>query len=199
VRADRLYPIVLIVWFFAAYALGDSGRLAVLEPPAPQVIIAGLTALLLANSVALPGFRGWLASLDVRRLVAVHCTRFVGIYFLLLYGRGQLPYDFAVKGGWGDIAVAIGATALVAVPGLVARRGLVLAWNVLGLLDILFVGATAARLAAADPSSMRGLLHLPLSLLPTFLVPLIIATHVWLFWRLTSAPHPRPPLNPPGA
>jgi len=190
VRADRLYPIVLIVWFFAAYALGDSGRLAVLEPPAPQVIIVGLTALLLFNSVALPGFRRWLAGLDVRRLIAVHLTRFVGIYFLVLHGRGQLPYDFAVKGGWGDIAVATGAVALLGVPGLAARRGLVLAWNVIGLLDILFVAATAARLAAADPSSMRGLLRLPLALLPTFLVPLIIASHVWIFWRLSSAPRP---------
>jgi hypothetical protein len=43
---------------------------------------------------------------------------------------------------------------------------------------------TAARLAAADPSSMRALLRLPLSLLPTFLVPLLMATHVWIFVRL---------------
>lgn len=182
-RADRLYPIALMAWFFVAFALGDSGRLAVLEPPAPQVILLGLTALLLVNSALLPGFRRWLAGLDLRRLVALHLSRFIGIYFLVLHGRGQLPYDFAVKGGWGDIAVACGAVVLLVVPGLIARRGWLLAWNVLGLLDILFVVATAARLAAADPSSMRALLRLPLSLLPTFLVPLIIATHVWIFVR----------------
>jgi hypothetical protein len=79
---------------------------------------------------------------------------------------------------------------LLVIPGLVERRGVVLVWNVIGLIDILFVAATAARLAAADPSSMRALLHLPLSLLPTFLVPLIIATHVWLFWRLASVSRP---------
>jgi hypothetical protein len=187
-RADRLYPIALIVWFFAAYALGDSGRLALLEPPAPQVIIATLTALLLVNSLVLPGFQRWLAGLDVRRLVAVHLGRFVGVYFLLLHDRGLLPYDFAVKGGIGDIAVALGAVALLVVPGLIARRNVVLAWNLAGLFDILFVVATAARLAAADASSMRALVRLPLSLLPTFLVPLVIATHVWIFWRLARAP-----------
>jgi len=55
---------------------------------------------------------------------------------------------------------------------------------VLGLADILFVVVTAARLGVADPESMAALLQLPLSLLPTFLVPLIIASHVILGVRL---------------
>jgi len=55
---------------------------------------------------------------------------------------------------------------------------------VLGLADILFVVVTAARLGVADPESMAALLRLPLSLLPTFLVPLIIASHVVLGVRL---------------
>ena len=54
----------------------------------------------------------------------------------------------------------------------------------LGLADILFVVVTAARLATTDPASMVALLRLPLSLLPTFLVPLIIACHVFLGLRL---------------
>ncbi len=57
-------------------------------------------------------------------------------------------------------------------------------YALLGLADILFVVATAARLAAANPESMAALLRLPLSLLPTFLVPLIIASHVVLGVRL---------------
>jgi hypothetical protein len=190
VSSSVFYSGVLAFWFAAAWVLGESGSLAALEPPAPQMILLGLTALLLSNSVVLPGFRGWLGSLDLRRLVAVHLGRFVGIHFLILHGRGQLPYDFAVKGGWGDIAVAVGAVALLVVPGLIARRGVLLAWNAVGLADILFVVATAGRLAAADPSSMRALLRLPLSLLPTFYVPLVIATHVWIFWRVWRSPAP---------
>jgi hypothetical protein len=64
------------------------------------------------------------------------------------------------------------------------RRRAYRAWNVLGLVDILLVVATAARLGIADPESMRPLLRLPLSLLPTFLVPLVIASHVVIARRL---------------
>jgi hypothetical protein len=50
--------------------------------------------------------------------------------------------------------------------------------------DILFVVLTAARLALAEPQSMAALLRFPLSLVPTFQVPLIIASHILLFARL---------------
>jgi hypothetical protein len=55
---------------------------------------------------------------------------------------------------------------------------------VFGLLDILGVVLTAARLAFRDPASMGALLELPLSLLLTFVVPIIVATHVWMLGRL---------------
>ena len=118
----------------------------------------------------------------------LHVTRFVGFYFLALYRRGELPYAFAVPGGYGDIAVAILALLVVFLPLDPARRTRFLTiWNVIGLTDIMLVVATAIRLNLADASQMRTLLHLPLSLQPTFLVPLIIATHVMIFARLARA------------
>ena len=129
--------------------------------------------------------RRWATRVDVRVFVAFHLTRFVGIYFLVLYGRGELPYEFAVIGGWGDIIVAMLAIPLIATgPPTSRRRIAYLAWNAVGLADILFVVATATRLALADPSSLAPLLRLPLSLLITFVVPIVIATHIWLFRRL---------------
>ncbi len=179
------YRLIIVLWLLAAIAAGAFGLVERLQPPGPQVLLGGLTLALILAAVSLQGFRRWLANLNLRQVVALHLTRFVGIYFLVLYGRGDLPFAFAVPGGWGDIAVATGALVLVLfVPDLVARRGWVLAWNVIGLVDILFVVVTAARLMMADPASMSALVRLPLSLLPTFLVPLIIASHLYLFRRL---------------
>jgi hypothetical protein len=113
----------------------------------------------------------------------LHLTRFVGAYFLVLYGRGELPYAFAVPGGIGDIVVASLAAVLLltASPHTRGGRRLYLGWNVIGLFDILGVVTAAATQALADPASMRALVVVPLGLLPTFLVPLIIATHILLF------------------
>ena len=133
----------------------------------------------------LTGFRIWLAGINFRQLVAVHVTRFVGICFLVLASRGELPAAFAIPAGWGDIFIAVGALAFVLlVPDLLAHRTALLVWNLLGLVDILFVVASATRYVLLAPESMHALLVLPLGLVLTFLVPLIIATHVWLFQRL---------------
>jgi hypothetical protein len=180
---------ILGVWLLVALALGASGRLQALQPPLPQLTLIALTVGALLATAGVPAVRAWALGVDVRFLVAFHLTRFVGSYFLVLYARGELPYAFAVPGGWGDILVASLALLLLlgGPPETVRRRRAYVAWNALGLLDILFVVATAARLGFADPVSMQALLRLPLSLLPTFLVPLIITSHVLLAVRLACA------------
>ncbi len=178
-------PSVLGVWLLAATAVGAAGLLVDLLPPWPQVILVGLTLLSLAFLWSDGPVRRWAALVDARLFVAFHITRFVGVYFLVLYGRGQLPYEFAVIGGWGDIIIATLAVLLIATgPPDGPRRTAYLVWNAAGLADILFVVATATRLTLADPTSLAPMLRLPLSLLITFVVPIVIATHIWLFRRL---------------
>jgi hypothetical protein len=188
---SRVVRLVFWLWFAAAFIAGWQLVLQRLPPLAGPAIVFGLTALLLSAYFRIATLRTWVDALDPRSLVTLHLTRFIGGYFIVLYRRGDLPYEFAVPGGAGDIIVATLALALVVVPlaeGQLNRA--IYIWNIVGLVDIMLVVASVIRLNLADPSQLRALTYLPLSLLPTFLVPLIIATHVVLFARLSHTPSP---------
>lgn len=178
------------VWLLVAVLIGASGWLESLRAPAPQLVLVGATLALLVTARAWRPLRRVVETADLRLLVLPHLTRFVGFYFLALHARGELPWAFAVPGGWGDNVVAATGLGLVLLvrPESSRGRAAYLVWNVAGLLDILGVVATAARLAFREPASMRALLTLPLSLLLTFVVPLVIATHVWMLARLLRTP-----------
>ncbi|HEU5322206.1 MAG TPA: hypothetical protein VFX28_15490 [Methylomirabilota bacterium] len=178
--------IAVSAWFLAALVAGAAGVLDALPPPFPQAVVVAVVVALLAALRLSEVFRTWAMTVDLRVLVLVHVSRLVGLYVLVLAGRGELPASWAVPAGWGDVVVALLALALVLFVPLDTRggRAALLAWNVLSLVDILLVVAGVARIALADPYAMRPLLWLPLALLPTFLVPLIIFTHVLLFARL---------------
>ena len=171
-----------------ALVVGKYRLLATLAPPFPQVVLFGSTLILLILCWKLDVFRNWVFNVDIRVLVLVHLSRFIGIYFLILHSQGELPYAFAVPGGLGDIAVATTAIFVSLISSASGVKGfrILLIWNVFGLLDILFVIAAAGRLGMADPGSINALTRLPLSLLPTFLVPIIIFTHIIIFVRLVK-------------
>ena len=173
--------IILIIWLIIAVIVAELGVLKKLPPVSIQIILISLTLICIFAYLFSVKFREFINKIGVRGILVLHLVRYVGIYFLYLYSLDRLPYDFAVKGGWGDIAVAVFATILLVIPGLLKRRGLLLLWNIFGLLDIIFVVATAGRINMSSPDQLYELTVLPLSLLPTFIVPLIIATHLFLF------------------
>jgi hypothetical protein len=179
----------LIVWLIVALVVSVSGLLHQVAVPIPLVGTI-LTILLLAMLAAWPSWRERALAKGLAPLIAFHLVRFVGIYFLWLNSLGVLPRNFAVPAGWGDIVVAT-----LAIPLLLmrdwrsgGRRTFLIVWNVLGLVDILLVVANAARMARADPGFQQGFASLPLSLLPLYIVPLIIASHALIFYRLWRHP-----------
>jgi len=177
------------IWFFAALFVGRFLLLQKFPPPAVQGVLLALTAALVLTYRHAAAFRTWVDALDLRAIVLFHVTRFVGFYFVFLYRRGELPYAFAVPGGIGDIIVA--ALALVVALfsfGEATRLHAIYIWNVIGFIDILLVVFSAVRIALAGGGrELIALTQLPLSLLPTFLVPLIIASHLAIFARLARA------------
>ena len=165
-----------LTWLLAVVVVARFGLLQG-EFPVPQAILVVMAAVFGFAVARVPAIHDPFWSCDIRWLVAFHITRLVGFWFISLYRQGRLPYDFAVKGGVGDITVAGLAILVLLIPREAGYRAAALqVWNVLGLADILFVVGTAVRLMLADRNSLDELRHLPMSL-PTFLVPIIIVTH----------------------
>jgi hypothetical protein len=186
-NSNRVVTLVLLGWL--CFAVGLAGWFQNASALAVAATVWTLTGLVLLACWKVRTIRACVLNIDLRWLVVLHLTRlFVGAYFLVLCQRRQLPCAFATPAGWGDIVIGVLAVAWVSsMRPTQFTKAFLLAWNTLGLIDIAFVVANALRFGLNDWQSMHVLRQLPLSLLPTFLVPLIIASHVLIFVRLIRA------------
>jgi hypothetical protein len=185
----RTVRVVLVAWAALAVGVSVSGVLASAPPFINPLVIWSCLIAFLVLRTRTPALRAYLQTVDLRPLVLFHLTRVVaGAGFLVLHQRGQLIGDLALRAGWGDIAV--GLTAPLAVLALsvdtpAGRRGALL-WNVLGVLDILMVLAGVQRLLffSGTPEALAPMTRFPYSLLPLFVVPLVLITHFTVMVRL---------------
>ena len=177
----RVTACLIAVWF--VFALSASAlhvfKTDLLPVALGLAVTIPIVAFLLwfATSAA---FRQFALSLNPRTLTFVQSWRIAGFTFLVLYAAGILPGVFALPAGGGDIA--IGATApLVAVKlaNFNHRRGFIF-WQILGISDLAMAVTlgTIARLISPDGVGTGVMTVLPLSLIPTFAVPLLIMLHV---------------------
>jgi hypothetical protein len=109
-------------------------------------------------------------------LLVLHSFRFIGLAFLVPgVVSPDLPSAFARSAAYGDIIAAI--LALLSLRLLPHAAGVVMAWifNVWGTADILnaFYQANHAGLLAGQLGAAY--------FLPTFLVPLLLITHILVF------------------
>ena len=180
---------ILIIWLGVAAILGTLGVFAA-DPSQPPVYlllaVGGPVALFIAFYCLSSQFRRSALNIDLRLLTAIQGWRVLGVQFIVLYVYGLLPGNFAWPAGLGDLI--IGAAAPFVVWSIVVSsphwRRNVIVLNVLGLLD--FVGAISFGVLSA--STPYGLLAgeattdimnvMPLSLIPTFLVPFFIVLHI---------------------
>jgi hypothetical protein len=177
---------VCVVWFLLALIGSLTGAFD--SQPRPPFML-GLSALVPVAVFAIfyrasMKFREFAMSVNPRILMLAQAWRVIGIVFVVLYYRGALPGVFALPAGWGDFC--IGITAPIAAwywhrP--LPRRTLAL-WNLLGILDLVIavsLGVLASRTPIgilAGDADTRLMGTFPLSLIPTFLVPLFVMFHV---------------------
>ena len=177
---------ILVVWFLLAVA---GSLLGVFDseprPPLPlglaAVIPVALFAFCYLTSVR---FRELVLSLDLRILTVAQTWRVGGIVFLILYQHGALPGAFAIPAGWGDIAIGITAPVVAWYWKRPFPFKTFIVWNVLGSLDLVMAvslgvlaSATPVGVLAGDVTT-RLMGQFPLSLIPTFFVPLLLILHL---------------------
>jgi hypothetical protein len=180
---------IIAAWFVAIVIANATGFFIAAPGAPPLALLAALTGPPLLFALAYrgsPDFAAFVQSLDLRLLTALQGLRVVGASFIALHAVGRLPGLFAYPAGYGDVLVGVLAPfALVALveqkPG---WRASVMRLNILGLID--FAGAVGTGLLASN--GPLGLLQgeitteplgiLPISLIPTFLVPAWIIIHI---------------------
>jgi len=163
------------------------------DPPLP-LGLAALTPIVVfvVWFAASPEFRQFVTSLNPRILTQVQSWRIAGFAFLALAAYGILPNLFAMPAGWGDIA--IGATApfialRLASPG---HRGSFIVWQLLGIADLVTAVTLGTLAGVISPHGIptSAMTVLPLSVIPTFAVPLLLILHVICIVQASRWPLP---------
>ena len=172
-------------WVGLAVFLGASGRLA-FSPnlPAPLIGVMFAVPLLTAAVLALTSekVRASLLGIPPQLLVGLNAMRILGVLFLLDFIAGSLSGPFPFFAGLGDMitgALAIPLALSIArskEPSVRAIAG----WNAFGTLDLVVAVGLGITSAAGSPHAGVGsqaMQYLPLSLVPTVLVPFYLLTH----------------------
>jgi len=196
--ARKLTVLAIGTWFLAAVTAGALG--VVNEPGRPPLVLLSFfmipTLGLVAAYAASPSFRAFTETVPLAILVGSHLWRFVGIGFVVAWLAGELPAGFGIPEGFGDIIAALGA--LILLPKVrqgTASRGCLLAWNIFGMLDLLSaitVGLLFSQsklgVLSTPTSSTVLLVTFPVSIIPTFFVPLFLLLHALTFKRIAGTP-----------
>ncbi len=186
--------LVLIVWYGMVLTLswleffhGAADRIPTIQIGVFVPIVVGTFALWRSQTLsriidAVP--QSW--------LVGVQVYRALGVIFLALLGLGRLPGEFALPAGLGDVLVGVLApvAALAYARGAAGAARLVMAWNVLGILDLVVAVGTGfltspspfQQLSLDAPNELIS--AFPLVMVPVFAVPVSILLHLMSLMKL---------------
>jgi hypothetical protein len=198
-KTAGLISATIAAWFAVAWWLGHANVFVVEPTQIPRIqyallipISAGLVLMLGTQrgaALVRAAPQSWFVGMQVYRALA--------FVFLALWSLGQLPGEFAIPAGIGDVIV--GASAPY-VAWLNARRSasaerVTRAWNIFGIGDLI-IAVTMGFLTSPSPLQMLAvdrpnllITRYPLVMVPAFLVPASIILHGLSLWKLSRQPH----------
>jgi hypothetical protein len=131
-----------------------------------------------------------LVNITLPSLIRFHIIRFIGVFFIITYYFGSIPKAFAIPAAIGDMLAAFLA---IFVAKMVEQKKknykqITIAWNILGLLDILNVvvsGIFITKLSLdGNSQSLANIAEFPFCFIPAFAPATIIFIHVAIFKKL---------------
>lgn len=194
----RPIPLAILgIWFAVIFLLAQAEVFARTLAGLPIFVVIALavppTLFLVAWRLS-GAVRAWVAALDLAMVTAVQTWRVVGAAFLMLWALGDLPLTFAGPAGLGDMAVGVFAVAVTVMVARHAAGWRRASWTLIavGLFDFVVAFGTAILsgegrlLDFADAPQPILMQQLPMTLIPTFAVPLFIIFHLIAWIKLST-------------
>jgi hypothetical protein len=190
-KYGRLTAALLIVWLgisitASKLSLFHAGSKYAVFPPIPLglAVLLPIAFFLLWFTVS-RRFRQFALSLNPTALTIAQTWRIGGITFVTLQAFHILPGVFAQPAGWGDVFIGVTAPFVALYLARPGHKKTFIAWNIVGVIDLVNAVALGVLSSTAvgilRPSvSTDAMTVLPLSLVPTFAVPLLLIVHIIL-------------------
>lgn len=189
---------LLAAWLVAAVATGGADVFLAGADDAVPAIAGGLLIPIIAGLLItrIPAVSDALTAPRVLVLLTlVNLWRVVGFMFIALYLQDQLPAQFALPAGIGDVLIGLAAPFVAyALWRRPAHRRPAIIFHALGLLDLVMAVALgvlsapgALQVFTGEPTT-QPMTALPEVLIPTFLVPLAVIIHITTLRALTRPP-----------
>jgi hypothetical protein len=170
-----------VFWYGLIFTLARGGTFKpAYEEIIPNVVIAIVIPVAAGLLLMVSGaFKRVLDAIPIHWFAGFHASRIVfGYAFLAIYDMGELPAEFALQAGYGDVATGMlgAAAAYLYVQNKKYARKAAIIWNVVGLVDFLLVLPLGIRFIHPD-MPVRD--FYPFYLIPCFVVPLFLLTHFY--------------------
>ncbi|HTR41909.1 MAG TPA: hypothetical protein VMH87_09870 [Pseudomonadales bacterium] len=197
----------LALWLGSVIVLGSQGAFVARTDSPPLPIFFGVAiplAVFFAAYFTWGAFRAFILGADIRLVAAIQAWRWAGLGFLSLYASGILPGLFALPAGLGDMAVGVTAPwivlKLIRQPSFAATRRF-RTWNILGIFDFIVAISMGTLCSGFFPAITRfngnittsPMTHLPLILIPAYMVPLFIMLHCTALFQTRQLARPGKP------
>ncbi|WP_131989377.1 hypothetical protein [Chthoniobacter flavus] len=181
---------LILVWFGAVVALSVTGAFDTGPGRPPLGLLLAITIPIIVyvvdRSYLHGALLGGIHELDGATAIFLQTQRALGVVFLVEYARGHLPAGFALPAGLGDVAVGLAAPWVA--QNLAAKKPHAAAvarfWNYLGIFDLVLAltmgvthGGPPLGIFASEISN-QAVTQYPLSLIPTWAVPLAFILHL---------------------